>query len=94
MVFFSKAQTLHESEGIKRRGRRSNIPPLEIRKNLIAEYLENEKRWVTTGEIHEQFPYVKRTLRSTLTEMVEEGLIRRSLSLKDTRVNLYRIAPL
>ncbi len=76
-----------------RKRRRSKIPPRSTRMDQIYEFLEKEKRWVSTQEIHDKFPYVKRTLRATLSAMVDSGLIQRVLSLRDTRVKLYRVTP-
>ena len=76
-----------------RKRRRSKIPPRSTRMHQIHEFLENEHRWVSTQEIHDKFPYVKRTLRATLSSMVESGIIQRVLSLRDTRVKLYRATP-
>ncbi|MHA1917661.1 MAG: hypothetical protein ACTSUV_05045 [Candidatus Ranarchaeia archaeon] len=75
---------------VKRR-KRSKIPSKKNRMSLIYDYLDGEKRWVSTKEIHNEFPYVKRTLRATLSTMVDSNLVQRVLSLKDTRVKLYRI---
>ncbi|MHA2060259.1 MAG: hypothetical protein ACW976_05740 [Candidatus Ranarchaeia archaeon] len=85
--------TTSTTEPVVRKRRRSKIPPRSTRMHQIYEFLENEKRWVSTQEIHDKFPYVKRTLRATLSSMVESGNIQRVLSLRDTRVKLYRVTP-
>ncbi|MHA1713702.1 MAG: hypothetical protein ACTSW4_06675 [Candidatus Ranarchaeia archaeon] len=63
------------------------------RVKLILAYLDKRGGWVTTHEINRQFPIAKRTLRATLASMVEQGLIRKTTSLRDTRVTLYSVKP-
>ena len=85
--------TSQEPKPTIRKRKRSKIPSRTTRMHQIYEFLESEKRWVSTQEIHDKFPYVKRTLRATLSSMVDSGIIQRVLSLKDTRVKLYRATP-
>ncbi len=58
---------------------------------LIIDYLAHHDRWVTTQEINSQFPIAKRTLRATLASMVNKERIRKTTSLRDTRVTLYSL---
>jgi DNA-binding IclR family transcriptional regulator len=58
---------------------------------LILDFLASHNRWVTTQEINVQFPIAKRTLRATLASMVDQDLVRKTTSLRDTRVTLYSL---
>ncbi|MHA1713973.1 MAG: hypothetical protein ACTSW4_08110 [Candidatus Ranarchaeia archaeon] len=58
----------------------------------IYAFLMEKSEWVSTQEINRHFKMAKRTLRSTLNSMAQEGLIRSAVSLHDSRTKLYRVA--
>ena len=71
--------------------RRTRPPKKRERIQSIYQFLETQGGWVSTEKIHNEFQWIKRTLRATLAAMVEQGLIKKVRSLQDTRVALYTV---
>ena len=46
--------------------------------------------WVSAGELNRRLKYVKRTLQGTLNRLVELGLVKKTRSLDDARITLFR----
>ena len=46
--------------------------------------------WVSAGELNRHLKYVKRTLQGTLNRLVELGLVKKTRSLDDARITLFR----
>ncbi|MHA2407197.1 MAG: MarR family transcriptional regulator [Candidatus Ranarchaeia archaeon] len=46
--------------------------------------------WVSAGDLNSSLKYVKRTLQGTLNRLVELGLVKKTRSLSDARITLFR----
>ncbi|MHA1917783.1 MAG: hypothetical protein ACTSUV_05670 [Candidatus Ranarchaeia archaeon] len=53
--------------------------------------LLNSDDWISSDALNKELKYVKRTLQSLLNTLTDLGLLRKTRSLKDTRVTVFKI---
>ncbi len=58
---------------------------LEVYRLLLAPVT-----WVSAGDLNKKLKYVKRTLQGTLNRLVDLGLVKKTRSLQDARITLFR----
>ncbi|MHA2059168.1 MAG: MarR family transcriptional regulator, partial [Candidatus Ranarchaeia archaeon] len=56
----------------------------------VYQLLLRPRSWTSAGELNDSLKYVKRTLQGTLNRLVELGLVKKTRSLDDARITLFR----
>ena len=57
----------------------------------VYHLLLNSDDWISSDELNKELKYVKRTLQSVLNTLADLGLIRKTRSLRDTRITVFKI---